>query len=113
MIMNLIRGLVAALTVIGVSQISERLPRVGAIFLALPTISVLAFAATWAKDQNLGAIQRLSQETLMLVPLGLPFFVPLAFADRLGIGFWGAMCSGLVLASAFIGVWCWIGPNAT
>ena len=28
---------------------------------------------------------------LILVPLGLPFFVALAFADRFGLGFWIAM----------------------
>jgi hypothetical protein len=37
--------------------------------------------------------------------LGLPFFIPLAFADRLGLNFWSAFGAGLVLASLTIGTW--------
>lgn len=48
----------------------------------------------------------------MLVPLGLPFFVPLAFAERLGLSFWSAFTAGLVLASTTIGPWFWIGPKS-
>jgi hypothetical protein len=45
------------------------------------------------------------------VPLGLPFFVPLAFADRFGLSFWSAMGFGLLLASVTIGLWIAYGPK--
>ena len=54
------------------------------------------------------AISRLARETP--VPLGLPFFVPLAYADRLGLSFRPAFAAGLVLASAVIGLWFRFGP---
>ena len=49
--------------------------------------------------------------TLVLVPLGLPFFVPLAFAEKLGLGFWSAFFSGLALAFVTVGLWLWLGPE--
>lgn len=62
-------------------------------------------------DHNLYNRSVLARETLILVPLGLPFFVPLAFAERLGLGFWGAMTAGLIAASLTIGLWLAIGPR--
>ncbi|GAA4442815.1 hypothetical protein [Bremerella cremea] len=108
----LFRAIVAGLVVAVVSQIADRFPRLGALLLTLPVVSIVAFVAVWWKDQDVGTITRLSRETLILVPLGLPFFVPLAFADKLGLGFWGAFALGIVLASITIGVWFALGPKS-
>jgi hypothetical protein len=72
----------------------------------------LAFLSTWQQRQDLEAISRVARETLVLVPLGLPFFVPLAFAGRLGLGFWSAFGAGLLLASITVGLWLWLGPRS-
>ncbi len=53
----------------------------------------------------------MAKETLILVPLGLPFFLPLALADRLGLSFWSAMLAGLIRASITIGAWLAYGPR--
>jgi hypothetical protein len=45
------------------------------------------------------------------VPLGLPFFVPLALADKWALGFWPAFLLGLMLAALTIGAWMWLGPK--
>jgi hypothetical protein len=110
--MLIIRGLVAGLIVIGVSQIAARFPRLGALLLTLPIVSIIAFVATWTKDHDLAAMTKLSRETLVLVPLGLPFFVPLAFAAQLGLGFWSSVACGTGLASAVIAMWFILGPKA-
>jgi len=47
----------------------------------------------------------------VLVPLGLPFFVPLAWAGRLELNFWAAFALGLLLASISVGLWLWLGPR--
>jgi len=47
---------------------------------------------------------------LVLVPLGLPLFIPIAFSERIGLGFWSSLVAGVVLASATIGIWFWLGP---
>jgi hypothetical protein len=105
----ILRGVVAGMVVIGVTELAGRSPKLGALLLTLPIVTVVAFVATWTKSHDLPVMTRLARETLVLVPLGLPFFVPLAFADRLGLGFWPAMLCGLALASLLIGLWFWLG----
>ncbi|QDT32241.1 hypothetical protein [Thalassoglobus polymorphus] len=107
------RAVIAGLVVAGVSQLADRYPRLGALLLTLPIVSIVAFVAVWNKEQDLPTVSRLARETLVLVPLGLPFFVPLAFSQRLGIGFWGSFALGVFLASITIGLWFWLGPQAT
>ena len=75
----LLRAGIAAAVIVTVSEIANRYPRLGALLLTLPLVSVLAFLMTWTRHHDLPAISRLARETLVLVPLGLPFFVPLAF----------------------------------
>lgn len=107
----LLRAIVAGLVVAAVSQLADRFPRLGGLLLTLPIVSIVAFVAVWWKDQQLGTISQLARETLVLVPLGLPFFIPLAFAERLAISFWGAFGLGIILASTTIGLWFAFGPK--
>ena len=105
------RGVTAGVVVVAVTVISNRSPRLGAFLLTLPVVSVLAFLSTWYGRGDLPRVSRLARETLVLVPLGLPFFVPLAFAQKAGLGFWSAFLSGLTLASVTVGLWLWLGPK--
>jgi hypothetical protein len=107
----LLRIVIPVIIIFVVSDVSRRSPRLGALLLTLPLVSILAFAASWMKDHDLKSLSRMATETLILVPLGLPFFVPLAFADRLGLGFWSAMIAGMILASLTIGAWLAFGPK--
>jgi hypothetical protein len=109
--MLIVRGIIAGIIVVAVSLIANRQPRLGAFLLTLPIVSILAFAMTWHQKHDLQAVSRLAKETLVLVPLGLPFFVPLAFADKLRLGYWTAFGAGVVLASITIGLWFWFGPK--
>ena len=105
MLMFLVRTVIAALVIGVVSEIAHRTPRLGAVLLTLPVVSILAILMTWFKDHDLKNLSQLSRETLILVPMSLPFCIPLAFADRLGLNFWSAFGAGLVLASLTIGTW--------
>ena len=108
MVSILIRVVLPVMIILAVSEVSRRMPRIGALLLSLPLISILAFSTAWYRDiQSLSAMAR---ETRILVPLGLPFFVPLAFAERLGLGFWAAIGIGLVLAGMTIGLWLAFAP---
>ena len=86
MIAYIVRVFVSAIMIATVSEVARRSPRLGAVLLTLPIISIIAFGATWFRDHDLKALSQMAKETLVLVPLGLPFFVPLAFADRWGLG---------------------------
>lgn len=108
---NSVRVALVAITIVMVAELSKRYPRFGALLLSLPIVSLLAFLVSWFQHRDLSAISRLSRETLILVPLGLPFFLPLAFAERLHLGFWSAFAAGIVLASVTIGTWLLFAPQ--
>jgi hypothetical protein len=105
-----LRTIIAAVVIAVVSGISNRLPRVGALLLSLPLVSILAFVMSWTRYHEMKSVSQLARDTLILVPLGLPFFIPIAFAERLGLGFWPAFAAGIVLASVMIGAWMIWGP---
>jgi hypothetical protein len=109
---NILRVLIASVTIVAVAELSKRYPRYGGLVLSLPIVSILAFAMSWYQHHDMVAISKLAKETLILVPLGLPFFLPFAFANELEIGFWLSMGLGIGLAAATIGSWFLLGPNS-
>jgi len=111
MLWIIIRAVISAVIIVAVSEVAQRLPRVGALLLSLPLISILAFVMTWSNRHDLGTVSRLARETLVLVPLGIPFFIPLAFAHQLGLSFWPACLVGVILASISIGLWLTFAPS--
>jgi hypothetical protein len=110
--MLIARGVIAGVVVFGVAVLSNRYPKWGAFLLTLPLVSILAFVATWQQKRDLPSISQVARETLVLVPLGLPFFIPLAFAHKLGLGFWSAFALGFLLATITVGLWLWLGPKS-
>jgi len=102
---NIARVVIAAAIIVAVAELSRRYPRYGAILLSLPAISILAFLFAWMQHRDLPAISKLARETLVLVPLGLPFFVPFALAQRLGLSFWTCLVVGTALTTASLLTW--------
>jgi hypothetical protein len=50
---------------------------------SLPLISILAFTVSWCQHHDLAVISMFAKETLILMVLGLPLFLPLIFASNL------------------------------
>ena len=111
--LTIVKGIIAGGIVVAVAEIGPKYPRIGGLLLTLPLVSVLAFVVMWSKQGDMEAVSKLAKEMLILVPLGLPFFVPMAFAERLGIGFWTSMIAGLILASITIGSYFWLSTPAS
>lgn len=84
--------------IVAATEFGRRSPRLGGFILSLPLVSMLAIVMLWSRDHDLATVSRFARETLMFVVCGLPLFVPLAFAQQLGLGFWGAMAAGTILA---------------
>ena len=106
----LTKTLFAAILISTVSEVAGRSPRIGAIILSLPLVSILAFSFTWFKDGDTPVLRHFARETLILVPLGLPFFVPLAISDRTGLSFWPNVILGILLAALCVGSWSYFAP---
>lgn len=111
MLWTLVKAIISAAVILAVAEVSGRFPRLGALLLTLPIVSILAFIMLWNKEGEMTAISQLSRETLVLVPLGLPFFIPFALSNRTGLSFWPTFAIGLMLASISIGMWFRFGPN--
>lgn len=108
---NIVRVGIAAVTIVAVAELSKKFPRYGALLLSLPIVSIIAFVMSWMQYHDLPAISKLARETIVLVLLGLPFFIPLAFADKFGLGFWSSVVFGIALACVTIGAWMWFAPS--
>ncbi len=96
---------ISAAVIVLVSEVAGRSPRLGGLVFSLPIVSMLAFVMTWYAQKDMVVITGLARETLVLVPLGLPFFVPFALASRTGLSFWPCFFSGVLLAVTTIGAY--------
>ena len=104
----MLRGLGAGLIIVAVAEIARRSQRLGALILTLPIVIPAVFLVMYMRDRQLLPISRMSRETLILIPLGLPFFVPLAFAHKLNLSFWPAFGAGLGLVVVTVGLYLWL-----
>jgi hypothetical protein len=111
MVWTLLKAVISAAVIVAVAEVSGRFPRLGALLLTLPLVSILAFIMLWSKEGEMTTIAPLAKETLVLVPLGLPFFIPFAISARTGLSFWPSFAVGVVLASITIGLWFRFGPS--
>ena len=75
---GIVRWILASITLAVVTQIAQKNPRLGAFILTLPILSIIAMVLQWQQNQDLATTYKFARETLVLVPLGLPFFLPLA-----------------------------------
>ena len=108
--MFLLRAAIGAAVVAVVPMLAKPLPRFGALIMTLPYVTIVAVLLTWLREGEAQTVASLCRETLVLVPLGLPFFVPLALMDYWGLNFWIAFIIGVALAVAAIGIWFRFGP---
>jgi hypothetical protein len=106
-----LRTLLAALVIAFVSETIGRFPRLAALVLSLPLVTIFSFSWSWYKDRNLEAIAQVSHDSLFLIPLTLPFFVVFAFAGRFGLSFWGAMLMGVVTTALCVGGYTFLFPK--
>ena len=108
MIKFVVNGVIAGFVVISVSEVARRYPRVADVILAVPLVVFAVYALMYLRAPDLAPIARMARQMLVLVPLSLTFFVPIAFADRLHLTFWPAFAIGLALVTASVGTYLWL-----
>ena len=104
----LANGLLAGFIVVAVGEVARRYPRVADVILAVPLVVFAVYAVMYLQTPDLAPISRMARQMLVLVPLSLPFFVPLAFADRLHLAFWPAFGIGLALVTVSVSTYLWL-----
>ena len=87
MIWTFLKAIISAAVIVAVAEVAGRYPRLGALLLSLPLVSMLAFIMLWTKEGEVAPIAQLARETLVFVPLGLIFFIPFALSNRIGLSF--------------------------
>ena len=107
MIKLIVNGVLAGFVVVAVSEVARRYPRVAEVILAVPLVVFAVYALMYLREPDLAPIARMARQMLVLVPLGLTFFVPLAFAERLQLPFWPAFTMGLALVTASVSTYLW------
>ena len=107
MIKFVVNGVIAGFVVVAVSEIARRYPRVADVILAVPLVVFAVYAFMYLRTPDLVPIARMARQMLVLVPLSLTFFVPVAFAERLHLTFWPAFVMGLALVTTSVGTYLW------
>jgi hypothetical protein len=107
MIKFVLNGVIAGFIVVAVSEVARRYPRVADVILAVPLVVFAVYALMYLRAPELAPISRMARQMLILVPLSLTFFVPVAFADRLHLTFWPAFAMGLALVTASVSTYLW------
>jgi hypothetical protein len=107
MIGFVVNGIIAGFVVVAVGEIARRYPRVADVILAVPLVVFAVYAVMYLRSPDLAPITRMARQMLILVPLGLTFFVPLAFAERFHLTFWPAFAIGLALVTASVSTYLW------
>ena len=102
-----VNGVIAGFVVVAVSEVARRSPRVAEVILAVPLVVFAVYAVMYLRAPDLAPISKMARQMLVLVPLSLPFFVPLAFADRFHLTFWPAFAVGLALVTATVSSYLW------
>lgn len=108
MVQLIVQGLIAGVVVVAVTAIAQWSSRLAALILFVPIVVPLVFVAMYLKNPALEPVSGLARQSLMLIPLSLPLFVPMAFAERWGLSFWSALAMGLALLAATIGGYLWL-----
>ena len=107
MVVYVVKVLISAAVIVVVSELAKSNPRAGAVLLALPLTTLLAFVAAQHAGTEMAQLTALSKDALVLVPLTLLFYVPFAVPTMARLGFWVAFPSGLFLAALAIVGWLW------
>ena len=107
MITFVVNGVIAGFVVVAVSEVARRYPRVADVILAVPLVVFAVYAVMYVRTPDIAPIARMARQMLILVPLSLTFFVPVAFAERFHLTFWPAFAIGLVLVAASVSSYLW------
>lgn len=86
-----VKVLVSALIIVLVSEISKKLPGLGALIASLPLVSVLGMIWLWLETRDTELLASHSTATFWFVLPSLPMFLVLPVLLHRGMNFFGAL----------------------
>lgn len=107
----LLKALLSGVIVAIVSEVSKRLPGVGALIASLPLVSVLGMIWLWRDTGDADRLAAHAAGTFWFVLPSLPMFLLIPLLLRRGVGFWPALAAGCLLTMVLYGLMTWIGPR--
>lgn len=93
----LIKVVLSAFIIAGVSEVAKRSPAFGALIVSLPLVSILGMMWLWRDTQDPMRLAAHAQATFWYVLPSLPMFLVLPVLLRRGLSFWPGLCLCIVL----------------
>ena len=94
----IIKVLISAILIVGISELSKRSSFVGAILASIPFVSVLAFIWIYVDTKNVETISKLSYSIFWLVIPSLVLFITLPILLKY-VNFYFALIFSIVLTA--------------
>ena len=91
--------LVSSLIIVAAGELSRRSTTLGALLLALPLVSIIAFTWIWLENRDAQRLATMSFETLWFVLPTLPMFALLGWMLRQGFGYFPSLAAGCALTA--------------
>ena len=98
-----IKTLVTALVVAGVSELAKRYSLLASILATLPIISILTFIWVYIETKDAAKVTALCEGIAWFILPSLVFFIAFPWLIKKNYGFWEAMALGMIpLAVSFV-----------
>lgn len=105
-----VKVLVSALIIVLVSEISKKLPSLGALIASLPLVSVLGMVWLWFETQDTELLAEHAQATFWFVIPSLPMFLLMPFLMQRGLAFgWALLVGCLCTVILYVFTVRWVG----
>ena len=101
------KAIISGAIIAFVSEVAKRSPGIGALFLSLPLISILAFIWLWFDTSDKEGIAALAQSTFWFVLATLPMFLLLPGLLRNAVSFWAALALSCLVTVTLYAVMVW------
>ena len=97
MVLIIVKYLVTAGIIVGVSEVAKRTDKVGALIASLPLVTIMVMAWLWFEDQGQEKIANHAWYTFWYVIPTMPMFLLMPWMLHKGIGFWWSLLAGIGL----------------
>lgn len=108
MLYLLIKAAISGVLIAIISEVSRRIPGLGALIASLPLISVMGMIWLWRDKPDVANMAEHATATFWFVLPSLPMFLLIPALLTRGWNFWAALVSGCILTIALYTAMIWL-----